>query len=82
MGQDVVMTLPRVSRKGLKVDIQYDTPIAAPIAQGEQIGKVIITLPSQELPMEFPLVAETAIGKAGFFKRIRNSFRYLIWGKP
>lgn len=82
VSQDVVMTLPRASRKGLKVDIQYDTPIAAPLAKGAQIGKIIITLPSQELPMEFPLVAENAVGKAGFFKRIRNSFRYLIWGKP
>lgn len=82
VSQEVVMTLPRLSRKGLKVDIQYDTPIAAPVKKDTPLGKVIITLPSQELPIEFPLVAATSVGKAGFFKRIKDSFSYLIWGKP
>jgi D-alanyl-D-alanine carboxypeptidase (penicillin-binding protein 5/6) len=81
VGDEIVMTLPRFSRKGLKVDIEYDSPIAAPITKGTVIGKVIITLPSQELPIEFPLVAGMSVGKAGFFKRIRDSFSYLIWGK-
>lgn len=81
VSEEVVMTLPRLSRKGLKVDIQYDTPIAAPVKKDTPLGKVIITLPSQELPIEFPLVAATSVGKAGFFKRIKDSFSYLIWGK-
>lgn len=81
VSQDVVMTLPRFSRKGLKVDIQYDAPIAAPIKKDALLGKVIITLPSQELPIEVPLVALRPIEKAGFFKRIKDSFHYLIWGK-
>lgn len=81
VSEEVIMTLPRLSRKGLKVDIQYDTPIAAPVKKDTPLGKVIITLPSQELPIEFPLVAATSVGKAGFFKRIKDSFSYLIWGK-
>jgi D-alanyl-D-alanine carboxypeptidase (penicillin-binding protein 5/6) len=80
--EEVVMTLPKLSRKGLKVDIQYDAPIAAPIKEGALLGKVVITLPSQELPIEVPLVAAHAVGKAGFFKKIRDSFHYLVWGKP
>lgn len=79
--QEIVMTLPRQSRKGLKVDIQYETPIAAPITKNTPIGKVIITLPSQELPIEFPLVAAHSVDRAGFFKRIKDSFSYLLWGK-
>jgi len=79
--EDVVMTLPKLSRKGLKVDIQYNAPVAAPIQKNAPVGKLIITLPSQELPVEFPLVAAHAVDKAGFFKKIKDSFRYLIWGK-
>jgi D-alanyl-D-alanine carboxypeptidase (penicillin-binding protein 5/6) len=81
VSQDVLMTLPRFSRKGLKVDIQYDAPIAAPIKKDALLGKAIITLPSQELPIEVPLIAAQPIEKGGFFKRIKDSFHYLIWGK-
>jgi D-alanyl-D-alanine carboxypeptidase (penicillin-binding protein 5/6) len=81
VADEIVMTLPKLSLKGLKVDIEYDTPIAAPIEKGATIGKVIITLPSQELPIDFPLVAANSVEKAGFLKRIRDSFSYLVWGK-
>jgi len=81
VAEEVIVTLPKVSRKGLKVDIQYDTPVAAPIVQGAILGKMIVTLPSQEFPLEVPLIAGEPVGKAGFFKRIMDSFRYLIWGK-
>lgn len=81
VGEDAVMTLPKVSRKGLKVDILYEAPVKAPFKKGDVIGKIMITLPSQTLPVEVPLVAANSVGKAGFFKRIRNSFHYLIWGK-
>lgn len=81
VADEVVMTLPRLSRKGLRVDVRYDTPIVAPINKGDPIGTLIISLPSQELPIEFPIVASKSVGKAGFFKRIKDSFHYLIWGK-
>ncbi|MBX9804799.1 MAG: D-alanyl-D-alanine carboxypeptidase [Alphaproteobacteria bacterium] len=79
--EEIVITLPQFSKSGLKVDIQYDAPIAAPIKKDAPIGTMFITLPSQELPLEVPLVALKSIEKAGFFKKIRDSFLYLIWGK-
>lgn len=79
--EEVVMTLPKLSRKGLKVDIQYEAPMAAPIQKNAPVGKMVITLPSQEFPVEIPLVAAHSVGKAGFFKKIKDSFRYLVWGK-
>ena len=79
--QEVIVTLPKLSRKGLKVDIQYDAPVTAPVQKNALLGKMMITLPSQALPIEAPLVAARSVGKAGFFKRIKDSFRYLIWGK-
>lgn len=80
--EDIVLTIPRTTRKGLKIEIQYDTPLAAPIKQNDQIGKMILTLPSQDSPIEVPLVATEPVEKAGFFKKVKDSFSYLIWGKP
>lgn len=81
VAEEVVVTLPKLSRKGLRVDVQFDTPVAAPIAKDTAIGKILIYLPSQDQPIEAPLVAAKSIDRAGFFKKIRDSISYLIWGK-
>lgn len=79
--EDVVVTLSRLSRKGVKVDVQYDSIIPAPIEKNSPIGKILISLPNQQHPLEVPLVAATSVEKAGFFKKIKDSLSYLIWGK-
>jgi D-alanyl-D-alanine carboxypeptidase (penicillin-binding protein 5/6) len=79
--EEVVITLPILSRKGLKVEIHYDSPVAAPIEKNAVLGKMIIYLPSQEQPIEVPLVAVASVDRAGFFKKIKDSMSYLIWGK-
>jgi len=79
--EEVVITLQKLSRKGLRVEVQYDTPIAAPVEKNAVLGKLIIYLPSQEQPIEAPLVAAASVDRAGFFKKIRDSISYLIWGK-
>jgi hypothetical protein len=45
------------------------------------LKKMMFTLPSFGKPLEIPLVAATSVEKAGFFKTIRDSISYLIWGK-
>lgn len=79
--EEVIITLPILSRKGLKVEVHYDSPLAAPIEKNAVLGKMIVYLPSQEQPMEVPLVAAASVDRAGFFKKIRDSMSYLIWGK-
>ncbi len=54
VSEEVSLTLPKTSFKGLRIDIQYDSPIAAPIAKDAVIGKMIITLPSFGQPLEIP----------------------------
>ncbi len=80
--KDVVVTLPCSRRKDLKVKITYEAPIAAPIQRGTVVGKVTVISPALPNPVEFPLVAAITIEKAGFFKRLQDSFLYLLWGVP
>lgn len=79
--EEVVITLSKLSRKGLRVDVQYDTPVAAPVEKNKLLGKMIIYLPSQAQPIEAPLVAAESVDRAGFFKKIKDSMSYLIWGR-
>ncbi len=42
------MTLPREARAGMKVTVQYDSPIPAPITKGETVGKIVVTAPDTD----------------------------------
>src|SRR5262245_13554279 len=45
VSKDFVVTLPRKVRKDMKVTIEYDRPISAPIQKGETVGKVVMSAP-------------------------------------
>jgi len=47
-------------------EIVYDAPLRAPIAKGDPIAKMVITMEGNT-PVEAPLVATESIGKLGFF---------------
>ena len=56
VAKDLVVTLPRKSRKDMKVTVDYDRPIPAPIKKGQTVGKLVVTAPDAP-PVEAPLVA-------------------------
>lgn len=64
----VAVTLPQGEVPRASVKIVYDGPIKAPIAKGQHIADLVVTTPSTG-PQVTPLVAETAVGEAGFFGR-------------
>lgn len=78
---DCHITIPQLAKKDIKIDIQYPTPLNAPLTKGQQVGKIVITGPTIDIPIETPLVVLQTVEKAGFFKRIYASLSYLIWGK-
>lgn len=79
-GKDIIRTLPRTQRKNLKVKVIYDSPIAAPLKAGDEVGTIEITLPEKGIE-KIPLVVANDIAQAGFFQRISNSIHYLLYGK-
>jgi D-alanyl-D-alanine carboxypeptidase (penicillin-binding protein 5/6) len=67
--QDVDLTLPRAALAGLKTAIDFEQPVAAPIAKGQQLGTLTITAPGID-PKVVPLVAAENVPQLGFFARI------------
>ena len=47
----------------MKVSVSYDKPVKAPIAKGQTIGKLVVTVPGMS-PTEFPPLDATVIIKA------------------
>lgn len=76
---NIRVTLPRTARKSLQAKLVYQSPLAAPLAQGAQVGTVTFTATGMK-PVTVPVVAGQAVEKLGFFGKIPAAFNYLLWG--
>jgi serine-type D-Ala-D-Ala carboxypeptidase (penicillin-binding protein 5/6) len=79
VGNDLVVTLPRKSRKDMKVMVDYDRPVAAPINKGQAMGKLVVTAPDVP-PTEVTLVAGADVARMDTLGRIATLAGYLVWG--
>lgn len=79
IGDDVKLTLARKHRDEMKATVVYESPVPAPITQGQQLATVRLTAPGMET-RELPLYAAQDIERLGFFGRITAALEFLIWG--
>lgn len=77
--EDIYVTIFKKQVKDLKVKLEYNGPIKAPIKEGQQIGDLILELPNEEAK-KFPIYASKNVKKVNFFKSLFLSFNYMIWG--
>jgi D-alanyl-D-alanine carboxypeptidase (penicillin-binding protein 5/6) len=80
VSDDTAITLLRGSPYDAKITVCYNSPITAPLLKGTPVGEICITSSAMNRPIVFPLVAAIGINEANFFKKISDSFAYLIWG--
>ena len=74
---DLSVTVPAGLGTETKVHVVYQGPIKAPIAAGQHIADLVVQTPDMP-PQRLPLVAESAVGEAGFFGRVASGFRHLL----
>lgn len=75
----VGITIRREARKDLKVVARYEAPLPAPIAQGQEIGRLEIAVPGRPL-VTVPLLAGKAVERAGLVGRLTGALGYLVLG--
>ena len=78
-GDDLVVTLPRRARQGMKVTAVFQEPIPAPIQKGQTVGKLVVAAPGVQTK-ELPLIAAESVGQLGPAGRIGAAVSYLIFG--
>jgi len=76
---DIYKTVPKARKKFLKVSINYEGPIEAPINKDDVLGKLIITY-KNELVGEYDLLAFEDVKRLNVFSRLIKSINFLIWG--
>ena len=76
---DIYKIVPKARKKFLKVSLNYEGPIQAPIKKDDILGKLKITY-KDELIDEYDLLAFENIKKLNVFSRLMRSINFLIWG--
>ncbi len=78
--EDIMLTLPRNADKSVSITTSYNSPIKAPVTQGQELGALTITMPGQVEPIIKPLVAGENIGQQGLFDRVLSKAKLLTLG--
>tara|TARA_R110002072_G_scaffold213_14_gene1588 strand:- start:4182 stop:5360 length:1179 start_codon:yes stop_codon:yes gene_type:complete len=73
----VVLTLPRGKHDELQTDVTLNSEIVAPLAVGDAVGMVTVTLDG-ETRYQAPAVALQAVEPSGFFARLWDSILMFI----
>ncbi|MDC3308479.1 D-alanyl-D-alanine carboxypeptidase [Candidatus Pelagibacter sp.] len=76
---DIYKTIPKAKKRLLKVSLNYNGPIQAPIKKDDILGKLILTFDG-ELIKEYDLLAYEDVKKLNVFSRLMKSINFLIWG--
>ena len=72
--EDLVLTIPRGSRKTLKTVIDIDDEVHAPLRMGDKLGTLTVSLSENETT-SLPLVALNSVQASGFLASLWDSIR-------
>ena len=79
INEDVYETIPKAKKKYLKVSVNYQGPLKAPILKNDIIGKVKISYKDEQIG-EYDLLAFEDVKRQNIFSRFISSINFLIWG--
>ena len=77
--QNIYKTIKKARKNRLKISVNYNGPIEAPIKKDQVIAKLKIVY-DDELIEEHDLYAKEEIKRLNIFSRLIRSLNYLIWG--
>jgi D-alanyl-D-alanine carboxypeptidase (penicillin-binding protein 5/6) len=75
---DMVVTVAKGDAAKLKAELLSQSPLVAPVAEGDRVGVLRVTLDGKPVG-EYPVVALEAVPVAGFFGRAWDTLR--LWVK-
>ena len=76
--EDLAKVLSRNERNNTKLTVNYNNPIQAPIAAGEEVGTLWFEV--NGVREEIPLISKEDVSQLPVFSRISEAIKYLIFG--
>ena len=77
--KDIYKTIKKARKKNLKISVNYEGPIEAPIKKDDVLAKLKVVY-EDEIIGEYDLFALQDVKKLNMFSRLMRSLNYLIWG--
>ncbi|CAH1388015.1 D-alanyl-D-alanine carboxypeptidase DacA [Candidatus Nitrotoga sp. M5] len=77
VGRDIYVTIPRGRYKELDAAMEIEGKISAPIAKGQKLGQVNISLDNKVIVTE-SIIATHAVAEGGFFSRTLDSIKLMF----
>lgn len=77
--KDITLIMTPDQRREMKVTVNYDGPIPAPIKAGQRVGTLTISVPDKS-DQQIPLVAGADVEQLGIFGRGAAALRHMIFG--
>ncbi|NDB56492.1 D-alanyl-D-alanine carboxypeptidase [archaeon] len=77
--KDIYKTIKKARKKNLKISVNYEGPIEAPINKDDVLAKLKVVY-EDEIIGEYDLYAIQNVKKLNMFSRLMRSLNYLIWG--
>lgn len=75
--RDLNVLVPALAQDKVNAEVSYEGPLRAPIASGEEVASLTISLPDMA-PITVPLVAERDVPRGGFLPRLRTAATVLV----
>ncbi len=75
--KDLRVLIPAIAQRSLDARVVYDTPLPAPIAAGDQVAELVITVPDME-DRRLPLVAGESVAEGPFTTRLMAAAEVLL----
>ena len=79
-GEAVHKVMSRKERRSLTVSLNWSDPVPAPLKKGQKIGTITLNYDGKR--EDYPLIAAEDVAELGFFDRITEAVKYLIFGSP
>ena len=72
------LVLSRTDRRRMKMSVQWNDPVPAPIKVGQKIGTLTLDFPDRT--MSYDLTAAKDVAELGMFDRVGEALKFLIFG--
>ncbi len=76
---ELKLTLHKKSRREMKVAVNYQGPIPAPVKKGDVLATLSISVPGEKT-IDIPLVAAVNVEQLGLMGRLVAAFKHILWG--
>jgi len=79
--EPVALFMRPKDRRAMKVSINYEGPVKAPIQEGDQVAELRVTLPGDTVALVQPLYAAETVGPMGIFGKMGMALKSFVMGQ-